>query len=151
MSDASEQPADLINDAPRLKAFNDNIVEEFRANDGKVGGMFAGVPLLLLTTTGAKSGRSLVSPLAYTEDGGRLVVIASMGGAPKNPAWYHNLVANPLATIEVGNDRFEVQATEAKGDERDRLYQQQAEKFPVFVDYARKTTRVIPVFVLDRL
>jgi deazaflavin-dependent oxidoreductase (nitroreductase family) len=141
------------NDSPidDLKTFNRNLIEEFRANAGKVTGMFAEVPLLLLTTTGAKSGKAYTTPLVYSEDGGRMVIIASMAGAPNNPAWYHNLLANPIATIEVGADTYEVQATEVKGEERDRLFAQQAELMPVFSGYAKKTSRVIPVFVLDRL
>jgi deazaflavin-dependent oxidoreductase (nitroreductase family) len=143
--------AALAGNPEALRSFNDNLAEEFRANRGQVGGVFAGVPLLLLTTTGAKSGQPRTSPLAYSVDGGRLVIIASLGGAPRNPAWYFNLVTNPLAIVEVGTERYEVQATEAKGPERDRLYEQQAEQLPVFKEYVKKTSRVIPVFVLDRL
>ena len=130
---------------------NQQVIKEFRANQGKVGGRYAEVPLLLLTTTGAKSGRALTRPLAYTRDGERLVVIASFGGGPKNPAWYHNLVAHPEATVEVGSDRFRVKATVASGKERQRLYARQAAQLPAFAEYEKKTTRQIPVIVLTRL
>ena len=131
--------------------FNQKVISEFRANQGKVGGQFANRPLLLLTTTGAKSGRALTRPLAYTRDGDRLVVIASFGGGPKNPAWYHNLVANPEATVEVGSERFQVRATVASGEERQRLYDNQAKQIPAFAEYQKKTTRQIPVIVLTRI
>jgi deazaflavin-dependent oxidoreductase (nitroreductase family) len=130
---------------------NQQVITEFRANQGKVSGRFANSPLLLLTITGAKSGRSLTRPLAYTRDGERLVVIASFGGGPKNPPWYHNLVANPEATVEVGSERFRVRATVATGEERQRLYNQQAAQLPAFAEYQKKTTRQIPVIVLTRI
>lgn len=134
-----------------LNDFNQSVISEFRANQGKVGGRFANTPVLLLTMTGAKSGRSLTKPLAYTRDGNRLVVIASLGGAPKNPLWYHNLVANPMATVEVGSERFQVRATVTAGEERQRLYNQQAAQLPAFTEYQKKTTRQIPVIVLTRI
>jgi deazaflavin-dependent oxidoreductase (nitroreductase family) len=130
--------------------FNRGIIEEFRANGGKVGGMFAGRPMVLLTTTGAKSGKSHTTPLVYLEDNGRIYVIASMGGAPNNPAWYHNLVANPSVTAEVGAETFEAQAEVMTGAERDRLYARQAELLPAFAEYQQKTTRQIPVIALNR-
>ena len=132
------------------KSFNENIVEEFRTNSGKVGGMFEGAPLLLLTTTGAKSGQTRVAPLAYTTDGGRMVVIASKGGAPSHPDWYHNVLANPEVTVEVGTDAFPARATVPEGAERDRLFNQMAERMPNFAEYQRNTTRVLPVIVLER-
>jgi deazaflavin-dependent oxidoreductase (nitroreductase family) len=134
-----------------LNDFNQKVISEFRANQGKVGGQYANRPLLLLTTTGAKSGQALTRPLAYTKDGDRFVVIASFGGGPKNPSWYHNLVANPEATVEVGSERFRVRATVATGEERQRLYNRQAEQIPAFAEYQKKTTRQIPVIVLTRI
>ena len=128
--------------------FNAQIIDEFHANGGRVGGMFEGTPLLLLHHTGAKSGKSRINPLAYMSDGGRYVIFASKGGAPTNPDWYHNLKANPHVAIEVGSDTIDVDASEATGDERDRLFQAQAERAPQFAEYAEKTDRVIPVIVL---
>ena len=130
--------------------YNRAIIEEFRANGGKVGGNFAGAPLLLLTTTGAKTGRRLTTPIMYLEDGGKLHVFASKAGAPTNPAWYHNLTANPTVTAEVGNETFEAKAVEVTGDERDRIYQRQAQLYPGFAEYQEKTTRQIPVVALER-
>ena len=134
-----------------LNDFNQRVISEFRANQGQVSGQLAGMPLLLLTTTGAKSGRAITKPLAYTRDGDRIVVIASFAGAPKSPPWYHNLVANPVATVELGNDSFQVRATVTAGEERQRLYDRQAEKMPIFSEYQKKTTRQIPVVVLERV
>jgi deazaflavin-dependent oxidoreductase (nitroreductase family) len=130
--------------------FNDKIIEEFRANGGTVGGPFGGAPLLLLTTTGAKSGRAYTTPVMYLPDGERMVVFASKGGAPTNPAWFHNLVAHPDAQVEVGDESFPVRATVTSGQERDRLFSRQAELYPAFADYAQKTTRLIPVVALAR-
>jgi deazaflavin-dependent oxidoreductase (nitroreductase family) len=128
--------------------FNAKIIEEFRANEGRVGGMFEQMPLLLLHHTGAKSGAPRVNPLAYLPDDGRYVVIASKGGAPTNPDWYHNLKAHPNASIEVGTDTLDVLASEATGEERDRLYRAQAERAPQFAEYAQQAERTIPVMVL---
>jgi deazaflavin-dependent oxidoreductase (nitroreductase family) len=130
---------------------NEKVIEEFRANGGKAGGWFANMDLLLLHVTGAKSGKEYVNPLVYTHDGDNLVVIASKGGAPDNPDWYNNLVANPETTVEVGSETFAVKAREAVGEERDKLYAAQAEKYPGFKDYQEKTDRVIPVFVLEKV
>ena len=130
--------------------FNKQIIEEFRANGGETSGVFKGRPLLLLTTTGAKSGESRTTPLVYTKDGDKVVVIASMGGAPKHPAWYLNLAANPRVTVELGTEKFEATASVAEGAERDRLYSQQATMMPAFNEYQQKTTRRIPVVVLER-
>jgi deazaflavin-dependent oxidoreductase (nitroreductase family) len=110
--------------------------------------MFEGVPLLLLHHSGAKSGKSRVNPLAYQSDNGRYVIFASKGGAPANPAWYHNLKAEPNVTIEVGTDTIDVAASEASGEERDRLFRTQVERVPQFDEYEQKTERVIPVIVL---
>ena len=136
----------------RPPGFDQDIVDQFRANQGRVlRGPFAGRTLLLLTTTGARSGRPLTKPLGFTRDGDRYVVIASNGGAHTHPAWYHNLVANPRVTIEVGDQRFEARASVAQGAERERLYAQQAAQIPVFGRYQEMTTRHIPVVVFERL
>src|SRR3954452_3778227 len=134
-----------------MNDFNKQVVDEFRANSGVVGGYFEGKNVLLLTTIGAKSGEERLSPLAYTRDGDRYVVAASMGGAPKNPAWYHNLVANPKVTVEVGTEKFEATATViADRAERDRLYAGMIAHAEGFADYEKKTTRVIPTAALER-
>jgi deazaflavin-dependent oxidoreductase (nitroreductase family) len=128
--------------------FNAKIIEEFRANEGRVGGPFEGSTLLLLHHTGAKSGERRINPLVYLGDNGRYVVFASKAGAPANPGWYHNLKANPDVTIEVGTDTIDALAGEATGEERDRLYRTQVERQPQFAEYQAKTDRVIPVMVL---
>jgi deazaflavin-dependent oxidoreductase (nitroreductase family) len=130
--------------------WNQAIIAEFRANDGKVGGQFEGAPLLLLTTTGAKSGRRRTTPLMYNTEGDRLLVFASKGGAPTNPDWYYNVRANPTVTVEVGTDTFEATAAVVTGEERDRLYTRHAEQYPGFAEYQANTTRTIPVVALDR-
>ncbi len=130
--------------------WNQQIIAEFRANEGRVGGQFEGAPVLLLTTTGAKSGLPRTSPMMYLPDGERLVVFASKAGAPTNPDWYHNLVANPIVTVEVGTEKYEATATATAGGERDELYARQAELYPGFAEYEAKTTRVIPVVALTR-
>ena len=130
--------------------FNAGVIEEFRANGGKVGGRFEGRPMLLLTTTGAKSGLPRTTPLVYTVDGDRIVIIASKGGAPINPDWYHNLVANPDVIVELGTDRFPAKARVTEGEERDRLYDAMAAQMPFFAEYQRKTERRIPLVVLER-
>jgi deazaflavin-dependent oxidoreductase (nitroreductase family) len=139
------------NDWNAWNDFNQQLIEEFRANGGKVTGQFAGAPLLLLTTTGAKSGKERTTPLAYTRDGDRLVIIASKGGAPTHPDWYHNLRAHPAATVEVGSERFAARATMPEGEEQKRLYDQMAAKMPNFAEYQRNTTRQIPVVLLERV
>jgi deazaflavin-dependent oxidoreductase (nitroreductase family) len=130
--------------------FNRAIIEEFRANEGRVGGPFEGSPVLLLTGTGAKSGERRTTPVVYLADGERMVIFASKGGAPANPAWYHNLRANPAATVEVGNETVDVNAVVTSGEERQRLFDRQAERHPQFADYQRKTSREIPVIALER-
>ena len=127
---------------------NRKIVEEFRTNDGKVGGRFEGKTLLLLHTKGARSGQERINPTAYVRDGDRYVIIASKGGAPTNPSWYYNILANPLVTVEVGSETFQVLATVAEEPERTRLYNKMVEMMPGFDEYRRKTTREIPVIVL---
>ena len=134
-----------------LNDFNQQVMSEFRANQGKVGGQLANMPVLLLTMTGAKSGRTITKPLVYTTDGGRIVIIASFAGGPKSLPWYHNLVANLVATGERGSERFQVRAAVTAGEERQRLFDRQAEKMPIFAEYQQKTTRQIPVLVLTRI
>jgi deazaflavin-dependent oxidoreductase (nitroreductase family) len=131
--------------------FNLKIIEEFRANGGETFGPFKGRPLLLLTTTGARTTESRTTPLVYSKDGDRIVVIASMGGAPKHPAWFRNLTAHPEVTVELGTEKFKARASVADGPERDRLYEQQATEMPAFNEYQQKTTRRIPVVVLNRV
>jgi deazaflavin-dependent oxidoreductase (nitroreductase family) len=134
-----------------MSDWNSKIIDEFRAKKGRGVGPF-GDQLLLLTTRGARTGREHITPLAFHRDGERIVVIASMGGAPKHPAWYHNILAHGEAVVEVGDETIAVRATPIPvGPERDRLYEQQAQIMPGFRDYERKTTRTIPVVVLDRV
>jgi deazaflavin-dependent oxidoreductase (nitroreductase family) len=130
--------------------WNRQIIEEFRANKGKVGGPFEGAPMLLLTTTGAKSGKQHTTPLVYLPDNDRFIIFASKAGAPTNPDWYHNLVAHPQVTIEVGTETLDVTAVVVNSEERDRLFNKQAEISPGFADYQAKTTRQIPVIALQR-
>jgi deazaflavin-dependent oxidoreductase (nitroreductase family) len=130
--------------------WNKATIEEFRANGGQVGGRFAGKPLLLLHTIGARSGQPRVNPVACLRDGDRYVIVASKGGAPTNPDWYYNLVANPLVTVEYGTETFQVRATVAAEPERTRLYDQMAADRPTFAEYQRNTTRAIPVIILTR-
>jgi deazaflavin-dependent oxidoreductase (nitroreductase family) len=134
-----------------MSEFNKRIIEEFRAHGGKVGGQFANAPMLLLTTTGAKSGRTYTTPLVYSKDGDRIVIIASKAGAPNNPDWYHNLRAHPTVTLEVGAERFQAKAVITSGEERERLFNSQAEMLPIFNEYRKKTTRQIPVIALERV
>lgn len=133
-----------------MSDWNEKIIEEFRANDGKVGGPFDGAPLLLLTSTGAKTGEARTTPLMYLADQGRYVVFASKGGAPTNPDWFHNLMADPDATVEVGTERFPVTAAVTEGAERDALFARQVEAFPQFGEYEEQTDRVIPAIALIR-
>jgi deazaflavin-dependent oxidoreductase (nitroreductase family) len=130
--------------------FNRGVIEEFRANGGAVRA-FAHVPVVLLTTTGAKSGRERVNPLAALPgDDGTLYVFASKGGAPTNPDWYHNLLAHPEVQVEFGRERFAATATPVTGSERDRIYADQASRVPAFADYQQATERLIPVVALRR-
>jgi deazaflavin-dependent oxidoreductase (nitroreductase family) len=129
--------------------FNARIIDEFRANEGRVGPPFEGTSLLLLHHTGARSGKDYVNPLAYLRDGDRYVVFASKRGAPSHPAWYHNLKAHPGVEAEIGTQTISVQAEEARGEERDRLFSTQAQRSPAFAEYQVKAgERVIPVMVL---
>jgi deazaflavin-dependent oxidoreductase (nitroreductase family) len=130
--------------------WNTRIIEDFRANEGRVGGPFEGRPILLLHHTGAKSGTERVNPLAYQGlDDGAIAVFGSKGGAPSNPDWYHNLLANPRATVEVGTETFDVTARVASGEERERIWEKQKREMPGFSDYEKKTTRQIPVVILE--
>jgi len=129
--------------------YNQKIIDEFRANGGEV--MGRGRTVLLLHTIGAKSGKEHVNPVAHIRDGERYVIIASKGGAPNNPDWYYNIVANPTVTVEVGTEKFQTQATIAEEPERTRLYDQMATVMPGFAEYQKKTTRVIPLIVLTRV
>jgi deazaflavin-dependent oxidoreductase (nitroreductase family) len=131
--------------------WNAGIIEEFRANGGQVGGPFAGQTLLLLHTTGAKTHRPHLNPVAYTLDGERLVIIASKAGAPTNPDWYYNLRANPVVAVELGTEEFQARATIPGEPERTRLFNQMAAARPGFAEYQKKTTRIIPVVVLTRI
>ena len=131
--------------------WNQTIIDEFRANAGKVGGQFAGRTLLLLHTVGAKSGHERINPVAYIKDGDPFVIIASKGGAPTNPDWYYNLLANPLVVVEVASEQFQARAAIASEPERTRLYNAMIEMMPGFAEYRQKTTRVIPVITLTRV
>ena len=133
-----------------MSDWNTKIIEEFRATGGKVGGPFEGAPLLLLHSTGAKSGQDRVAPVMYLADGDDLVVFASKAGADMNPDWFHNLKAHPDIRVEVGGDTVAVRARVAEGEERDRLFDRQKAAYPGFADYEAGTDRVIPVVVLER-
>jgi deazaflavin-dependent oxidoreductase (nitroreductase family) len=130
--------------------WNNKLIDEYRASGGRVKGDFEGAPLLLLTTTGAKSGKPFTTPLMYLPDGDRVVIFASKAGAPANPDWYHNVVAHPRVTVELGTEKYEADAEVITGPERDQLYARQAAAYPNFAEYERKTTRVIPVVALRR-
>lgn len=130
---------------------NKAVIDEFRANGGQVGGGFAGAPLLILHSVGAKSGKARVNPLMYQDLGqGQVAIFASKGGAPKNPDWYHNLLANPHATIELGTETFDVTARVARGEERLRIWSPWKHRYPFFAQFERKTKREIPVVILER-
>ena len=130
---------------------NRRIIEEFRGNAGKVGGPFEGAPMLLLHHEGARTGIERVNPLVYQPVGESFAVFASKAGAPTNPDWYHNLIANPEATVEVGEDTVRVRARVAEGEERERIWTKQKQKRPNFADYEKQTSRQIPVVILERL
>jgi deazaflavin-dependent oxidoreductase (nitroreductase family) len=131
--------------------WNRRIIEEFRANDGEVGGPFKGIPILLLHHNGARTGTARVNPVAYQELDNGWAVFASKGGSPTNPDWYHNLVANPRTTVEVGTATHDVAARVAEGEERERIWSEQKRRYPGFADYERKTSRQIPVIILERV
>ena len=147
-----------------INDFNQKIIDEFRANDGKVGGPFEGAPLLLLHTTGAKTGKQRIAPLAYgrdgdhvvvfgskAEDGDHVVVFGSKAGAPTHPDWYHNLVANPRVTVEIGTEQYDADARITEGEERERIWEKQKRDIPNFNEYEKLTDREIPVIVLERV
>ena len=129
--------------------WNSKIIEEFRANEGKVGGQFEGAPLLLLHTVGAKTGQARVNPVMYQQVPGGYAVFASKGGAPDNPDWYHNVLAHPQVTAEIGSGSVDLQARVAQGEERERIWTAQKTAYPGFADYERKTSRQIPVLILE--
>ena len=129
--------------------WNAKIIEEFRANDGIVGGPFEGAPMLLLHSTGAKSAQERVNPLMYRTEGDEIAIFASKAGAPDNPDWYHNLRANPDASIEVGSETREVRVRIAQGDERDGIWERQKAEWPQFAEYEKSTERTIPVVLLS--
>lgn len=134
--------------------WNSKVIDEFRGNAGKVGGPFEGAPMLLVHHTGRKSGRDYVSPVMYQAgENGRIYVFASKGGAPTNPDWYYNLTAAGSAAVEVGTETYPVKVVEVTGEERDRIYAEQARRYPGFADYEEKTkgVRTIPVLALDRV
>jgi deazaflavin-dependent oxidoreductase (nitroreductase family) len=136
-----------------MSDFNDwnrKIIEEFRANEGKVGGQFEGANLLLLHTTGARSGQERINPLAYQQVGEDYAVFGSKGGAPTDPDWYRNLVAHPSVTLEVGTETFPATARVAEGEERERIWSRQKEAVPGFAEYEQQTNRSIPVVVISR-
>jgi deazaflavin-dependent oxidoreductase (nitroreductase family) len=130
--------------------FNTQVIEEFRANDGRVGGMFEGMPMILVTYQGRKSGKPITTPLVYSRDGDDVVIIASKGGADEHPLWYLNIVENPEVHVEIGDEEWDAVARVADDEERDRLYAAHAELMPNFKEYEQKTDRRIPVVVLSR-
>jgi deazaflavin-dependent oxidoreductase (nitroreductase family) len=133
-----------------MKDYNRQVIDEFRANEGKVGGPWQGLPMVLLTTTGAKTGRQHTTPLVCLKDGERVVVFASKGGSPTHPEWFLNLRANPEATVEVGPEKFTARAVITSGEERDKLFEKQVSLIPTFGEYQQRTSRTIPVVVLER-
>jgi deazaflavin-dependent oxidoreductase (nitroreductase family) len=146
--------------ADPMAEFNKKVIDEFRSNSGNLSRQFAagvglemlaGAPMIIVTHKGAKTGTTYTSPLVYSKDGDRYVIIASKGGAPENPSWYHNLVANTEVTVEIGSEKFKAKAREAKGEERERLFNAQAKMMPQFNEYQAKTKRKIPVVVLERV
>ncbi|HUY65077.1 MAG TPA: nitroreductase family deazaflavin-dependent oxidoreductase [Acidimicrobiales bacterium] len=134
-----------------VQDWNTKIIEEFRANEGSVGGPFEGAPVLLLHTTGARTGHERVNPMMYLDFDGRRFVFASKAGADTNPDWYHNLVANSEVTVELGTDTYKADASALSGGERDRIYAEQASRYKGFAEYEEKTDRVIPVVELSPL
>lgn len=146
----SDKESSEENAASAANAWNATIIEEFRANEGKVGGPFEGSPVLLLGTTGARTRANRTNPMMFLKIDGKTYVFASKAGADTDPDWYHNLVADPGVTVEMGTKKFEATAKPVVGDERDRIYAIQAERYPGFAEYAAKTTRTIPVVELIR-
>jgi deazaflavin-dependent oxidoreductase (nitroreductase family) len=135
-----------------INDWNKKIIEEFRANGGKVGGPFEGAPMILVHHTGARTGTERVTPLVtFPEDDGRYVIVASKAGAPTNPDWYHNLKAHPRTSVEVGTETFPVEVVELEGDERESVWTRVKEASPGFAEYEKKTTRTIPLLRLVRV
>ncbi|HEY3998387.1 MAG TPA: nitroreductase family deazaflavin-dependent oxidoreductase [Candidatus Xenobia bacterium] len=147
MDTDSEQLQQML---AQLRQMNPKVMDEFRANSGQVGGMFAGFPLLILTVIGRKSGQAREVPLVYFEDGGHVYIIASKGGYPEHPIWFDNLVAHPDVTIERGTDKYKARAVILEGAERDGIFAKVGAAMPNFAEYQAKTTRKIPVIRLDR-
>jgi deazaflavin-dependent oxidoreductase (nitroreductase family) len=140
-----------MTDTSNMANFNQTIIDEFRANDGKVGGMFAGAPIVLITTKGAKSGETRVNPVVgLPQENGTIYIFASFAGAPTSPDWYHNLVAHPEVEVEFGRERYSATATPITGPARDEIFDRQKELMPQFAEYESKTTRTIPVVALTR-
>jgi deazaflavin-dependent oxidoreductase (nitroreductase family) len=133
-----------------MNDYNRRLIEEFRSHGGKVGGVWEGTPLLLLTTRGAKSGERRTTPMGYMPDGDRLIVFAANGGEPPNPDWYHNLVAHPHVTVEVGTQTFDAIAVVTEDAERNRLWMQGVALYPFLAEHQAKTTRQVPVIALSR-
>ena len=146
----SDQEASNEDAAKAVNDWNASIIAEFRASEGRVGGSFEGAPVLLLHTTGAKSGTERVNPMMYLNEGGRIYVFASKAGADSHPDWFFNLTANPRVSVEMGTEYFEATAHSLEGDERARIYAIQAQRYPGFAEYEAKTTRTIPVVELLR-
>ena len=142
-------PNTAATDPAAQQRYNESLIEQFRANAGTLTGQFAALPVLLLNTIGAKTGAARTTPLVYLADDDRHIIVASKAGAPVNPAWYHNLVATPTASVELAGESFDVFARVAEGDEYDRLFQKVVEQFPIYRDYQQKTARRIPVVVLE--
>jgi deazaflavin-dependent oxidoreductase (nitroreductase family) len=134
-----------------MNDFNSNIINEFRSNGGKVGGQFAGAPMVLITHTGAKSGQRRTNPLVYYADGDRIGIITSKAGTPTHPDWYHNIKANPNVTVEVGDETYEARAEELTGEDRDRIFAAIGQLMPTFDEYQAKTSRTIPLVALTRV
>ena len=137
-----------MRDRAAWQRWNKDVIEEFRAADGRVGGEFEGAPMLLLHTVGARTGKGRINPMMYLPDGDRMIVIASKAGSPGNPDWYYNLRADPNVRVEVGTETVDVVAVELEGEERDRLFADQARRYPGFQLFQDRTERVIPVFAL---
>lgn len=135
----------------QMEELNTPIIEEFRSNGGKVGGQFAGGNMLLLHTIGAKSQQPRVNPVGYMQEGNAFIIIASKGGAPTNPDWYHNILAHPEVELEVGTERFKAHATIPEREERDRLFAKFAKQAPGFSEYQKHTSRLLPVILLTRI
>lgn len=147
----SDQDSSKQSATDASNAWNATIIAEFRANEGKVGGPFEGAPVLLLHTTGARTHEERINPMMYLNEDGRIYVFASKAGADTNPDWFHNLVANPQVTIEMGKEMLRATANPVMGEEHDRIYAVQSERYPGFAEYQAKTTRNIPVVELVRV